>query len=222
MADKEGSSGLLSDEVYQTLRKGIIMGNYPQGSKMSEAKLAQELKVSRISLRSAIPRLERDGYVVTSPRRSSVVFLWDEHAIADLFDVRLDLEPAAAEAAAEAVRNGASADPLREALEASRRSLGSGDDLLVSEASSEIHRTIAAVSGNDLLLKMMDMIFARMVWVFYLTSRRDPRVAYEEHSAICHEIFEGNTRLAKSKLYTHIEEGRIPTMEMITKMRNDA
>lgn len=218
---KEGSNplGLLSDEVYESLRVGIITGRYPQGQKLSEIKLSKDLNVSRISLRSAIPRLEQDGYVVTSPRRSSVVFTWDEHAIADLFDVRLDLEPSAAAAAARKVREGASTENLHAALRNSRASLESGDDLLISQASSEIHRQIAALSGNGLLLKMMDMIFARLVWVFYLTSRRDPAVAYEEHRRICDEILSGQERLSSSMMATHIEEGRVPTIDMIRRMR---
>jgi DNA-binding GntR family transcriptional regulator len=93
----------LSQQMYRTLREQIILGRYPQGSRLPEQRIAEEMDVSRVPLREAVPLLERDGFVRTFPRRGAVVFAWDTKAVDDLFDVRLCLESGAARYAARRV-----------------------------------------------------------------------------------------------------------------------
>lgn len=71
----------LSAQMYQTLRRGIILGEYPQGSPLKEARLADELAVSRIPIRAAIPHLENEGFLTTAPRRSARVTTWTGRAV---------------------------------------------------------------------------------------------------------------------------------------------
>src|SRR5689334_3758625 len=82
----------LARQVYLALREGIILGTYPQGSRLIEQRLAEELEVSRVPLREAVPQLEMHGFVETSPRRGAVVATWDAKRVNDLFDLRLSLE----------------------------------------------------------------------------------------------------------------------------------
>src|SRR5690349_25113485 len=103
MADPQGSSSRaesLSRQIYATLREGIIRGQYAQGSRLAEQRLAEELAVSRVPLREAVPLLEMDGFVRTLPRRGTVVSTWSLAAVDDLFDLRLCLEVGAATYAA--------------------------------------------------------------------------------------------------------------------------
>lgn len=86
----------LSRQIYSTLREGIVIGRFPQGTRLAEQRLASELDVSRVPLREAIPMLEVDGFVTTLPRRGAVVSTWTLKAAHDLFDTRLCLEVGAA------------------------------------------------------------------------------------------------------------------------------
>ncbi|MCU1528835.1 MAG: transcriptional regulator, GntR family, partial [Frondihabitans sp.] len=106
----------LSRQAYNTIREGIIRGEYPQGSRIAEARIAAELQMSRVPLREAVPQLEQEGFVRTFPRRGAVVTVWDEKAVNDLFDLRLYLEVGAARFAAREVSRGASFEPLGHAL----------------------------------------------------------------------------------------------------------
>ena len=81
----------LSRRIYSTVRERIILGQYPQGSRLPEQRIGEELDVSRVPLREAVPLLERDGFVHSYPRRGAVVARWDAKAIDDLFDARLSL-----------------------------------------------------------------------------------------------------------------------------------
>jgi DNA-binding GntR family transcriptional regulator len=202
-------SASLAGRLYATVRRRIILGEFPQGSRLPEQRLADELEVSRIPLREALSRLHTDGLIETRPRRSAVVTSWATSTVHDLFDARLALETSAAARAAARV---AGVPQLQEALERSTTELQSGDDLGFAEANVRFHQALVAAAGNPLLDGLMRTVSARMVWLFYLTSHRDHGVACREHSAIVAAIQQGNPRLAETLVYAHIEVGREPTL----------
>jgi DNA-binding GntR family transcriptional regulator len=205
----------LSAQTYATIRRRIIVGHYPQGARLPEAKLAAELDVSRIPLRAAIPQLEVDGFVHTLPRRGAVVNRWDERAVNDLFDVRVALEPAAARHAAERVQTGASTQPLLDAIEDSHVALRQHDALEIARTSTVIHERIVELAGNELLTTLMKAVSGRVNWLFYLTSQRDPDLACQEHHELHDVILSGNARLAEAVAFQHIEAGRLPSIQAL-------
>src|SRR3954447_13894324 len=117
----------LSRQTYLTLREGIIRGDYPQGTRLLEQRLADELSVSRVPLREAVPLLEVDGFVRMLPRRGAEVTTWTEKSTHDLFNLRLCLEVGAAGFAARAVAAGAGTAQLDDALLRAHEGLDSGD-----------------------------------------------------------------------------------------------
>ncbi|BDZ51342.1 GntR family transcriptional regulator [Frondihabitans sucicola] len=217
-ASTPGVDASLSVQVGETIRERIIRGHYPQGGRLIEAKLAAELEVSRIPLRSAIPQLEVDGFIRTLPRRGAVVFHWTEQAVNDLFDVRLALEVAATGHAALAVEQGRSLAPLLAAIDESHRALDSGDAFRVAGASTLIHQSVVELAGNDLLTSLMRAVSGRITWLFYLTSQRDADLACEQHHALSDVIATGNKALAEATAFAHIELGRKPSLEAMASI----
>lgn len=207
----------LSTQMYQTLRRGIILGDYPQGSALKEARVADELKVSRIPIRAAIPHLENEGFLTTAPRRSARVTTWTERAINELFDVRLSIEALAARQAATAVRDGASTASLTASLDLAHDAVASGDRLAIAEAHTSYHERIVELAGNELLASIMRGVLGRMTWLFYLTAERDPATQSHEHDELLDVIASGNDRLAESVAFAHIEKGRVPSLEMLVR-----
>jgi DNA-binding GntR family transcriptional regulator len=213
--EAEGETGTpasLSTQLVHELRRRIILGYYPQGTRLVEQYLAQELAVSRIPLREALPQLEAGGFVRMTPRRGAFVFTWTKKVVTDLFDVRLAIEPAAARAAAVRCAAGHDAVDLLDVLDRSVDELHDGDDLRVAIANTEFHEALVAASGNELLSDVMRRTGGRMTWLFYLTKQRDPEVACREHRAIAEAIRAGNAGLASALAYAHIEAGREPTL----------
>lgn len=209
--DDDRRSPSLSRSIYATVRERIILGQYPQGSRLPEARIGEELNVSRVPLREAVPLLERDGFVHTYPRRGAVVVRWDARAIDELFDVRLALEVGAARYAARNAAAGRPIDLLDEALAASRQAVASGDPYAIAGASTAYHEAVVALADNDLLLRMMRTISGRITWLFYLSSGLPADDAFHEHVALRDAIASGNERLAESVAYAHIEHDRRPT-----------
>src|SRR3954454_4487711 len=61
------------DHAYQVLRDRIVQGVYLPEQRLTEMELARELGVSRPTIRMALVRLEREGLVVTQPKRGASV-----------------------------------------------------------------------------------------------------------------------------------------------------
>jgi DNA-binding GntR family transcriptional regulator len=210
----------LSVQLYETLKRWIITGRYPQGAALYEQRMAEDLQVSRIPVREAIPLLQNEGFVETTPRRSAIVPTWTQQRIHDLFDARLGLEVAAAGAAARRVRAGATLDELDAAVaraEAQLQALGDDDELRQAELNGAIHLALVAAAGNELMNSLMRAVGGRIIWLFYLTSSRDLTVQGQEHAAILEALRAGNDRLAEALTFAHIEEGRVPSLAAVSE-----
>lgn len=220
----ERTSAPLSTQLYHELRRRIIVGDYAQGSRLPEQRLAEELDVSRIPLREAIPQLETDGFVRSTPRRGVVVQQWTERSVHDLFDTRLAIEPPAARLGALRVAAGDSdgVSDLERALTVAEDALDTRDALLISTVNAELHQVMVATAGNDLMASLMRAVAGRMTWLFYLTSRRDPTVACAEHRAITEAVVDGDDRLAEALVFAHIEAGRRPSLQTMAPLFDDA
>jgi DNA-binding GntR family transcriptional regulator len=201
----------LSRQIYSTLREEIIRGRYPQGTRLPEQRIAEELEVSRVPLREAVPLLEMDGFVRTFPRRGAVVNTWDHKAVDDLFDLRLCIEVGAARFAARRVGQGASVDALSAALEHSQNVVHERDDYQIALASTLYHEAIVDLAGNELMSTLMRSVTGRMMWLFYLTSQLDFDDAFNDHVVLRDAIVSGNERVAEAIAYAHIERDRLPS-----------
>ncbi|MFT4212706.1 MAG: GntR family transcriptional regulator [Microbacterium sp.] len=208
----------LVDRLSEQLRERIIVGRYAQGSRVTESRLALDLDVSRAPLREVIPLLVRDGFLVTAPRRSPVVYRWDTRSITDLFDVRLALEPMAASLAAEKARAGDDMSRLRDGLAHAHDVLHGHDALASARVNARFHHEVAECSGNILLASLEGSVIGRMTWLFYLTNDRDPDAQCAEHDEIAGAILRGEPALAAHLSAAHVERGRIPTLDALSSL----
>jgi DNA-binding GntR family transcriptional regulator len=81
------------DQVANALRARILSGRLPEGGQLRQEILAAELGVSRIPLREAFRRLEAEGLLTIAPHRGAVVSVLSLEEIAELFDLRVMIEP---------------------------------------------------------------------------------------------------------------------------------
>lgn len=88
-------------QVYQKVKREILLGNVSPGSRVLEGKLAKQLNVSRTPVREALHVLEMEGFLESFPRVGYRVrqITWEE-AI-EINEIRAVLEPLAAKKAIE-------------------------------------------------------------------------------------------------------------------------
>ena len=90
----------LPQQVAELLRRRLIEGELPAGSKLNERVLCEQLGVSRTPLREAIKLLAAEGLVALEAGRGAFVPVPSPEDIAQTFDVIAVLEGLAAERAA--------------------------------------------------------------------------------------------------------------------------
>jgi DNA-binding GntR family transcriptional regulator len=145
----------LHQRICKELRRRMMGGWLPPGTRIPEARLASELNVSRGTMREALRQLQRERLISWEPRRSPHVRRMTASEIQDIYQVRELLEGGAARALA-----GLRPRDRRRAVTALRRSY---EDLQQAEAESvaaridaelRFHETICSLAGNELLLQL--------------------------------------------------------------------
>src|SRR4051794_10555155 len=106
------SDGTSGAAAYERLREAIVRVELAPSTPMSEAQLVERFGFTKASVRAALARLRAEGLVLAQPRRGHVVAPLTMRDVLEIYDLRLALEPAAAEAAAGAI-DGAEIERLR-------------------------------------------------------------------------------------------------------------
>jgi len=85
-----------ADQVYQRLRRLLIEGHYPPGSRLIEERLAQDLGLIRTPVRQALVRAAAEGLVQIFPNRGAVARSFTVDDLIEMYDLRALLEGHAA------------------------------------------------------------------------------------------------------------------------------
>jgi DNA-binding GntR family transcriptional regulator len=80
------------DDVYQSLEEAILTGQVLPGARLIETSIAEQLEVSRTTVREAFLMLERQGLVASEPRRGTFVTRLSREDALDLGYTRSLLE----------------------------------------------------------------------------------------------------------------------------------
>lgn len=90
----------LSDMAYERLRSALMSGSFRPGDTLSIRQLATLLGISATPARDAIARVLWERGLESGPHRTVVVPLHSRKRVADIYDLRLNLEGRAASSAA--------------------------------------------------------------------------------------------------------------------------
>jgi DNA-binding GntR family transcriptional regulator len=147
--------------VAAEIRSRITTGRLPLGVRISDKKLAAELKVSRTPVREALVQLQSEGLVVMRRQSGTFVFDLTIEEVRDICATRAILEAGAIRLATDA----RSADPMaRLGLLVGRAAiaLDDGDLVLCDELDCQFHEGIVAASANAYLIRAYSGISDRL------------------------------------------------------------
>lgn len=126
----------------------IDQGELTPGTRLSEVTLAEELGVSRNTLREAFRVLMRDGLVDHIPNRGVFVHTFNKDDVNDLYDYRIFVELSAIRAAQHNPKNlKASLKAMKKAYELGAAANKKGDWQTVGSANSAFHLAIVDLAG---------------------------------------------------------------------------
>lgn len=152
-----GQVGTKSDYAYGRLRQGILAGDYPPGTVLNQAQLAEAIGISTTPLREALRRLASERLVELSSHRDARVSPLTAEEARELLEMRNVLDPLAVEAAAKR-RDQDDIRRIVAALEHLEQSNAGGPGI-DARAHREFHTVLYQTSHNKLLISTLDLLW---------------------------------------------------------------
>jgi DNA-binding GntR family transcriptional regulator len=199
--------------IYESLVRRITLGEIPQGTFLTEVSLASLFKASRTPVREACIKLLQEGFLRPTSGKGFAVTELTLDTVRELYQLRLLLEPFAAESAARmtlpdeffatcAKANEACGPDIEPTFEAYFRR---------STAEGQLHCRIARASGNEKLAKIVaDLLNQHRRFHYATFSRRLAEGIHwtaEEHEGILHAIRRHDSGRARTLMFEHIQAG---------------
>lgn len=200
----------LRNQVYDVLKKRIILHEIPSGKKINEEELAKSLGVSRTPIRETLVRLEHEGVVEIIPRRGAFVVSQSKEKVRDLLQVREVLEGLVARLATENMKS-----ELLDRIKRSLKKVSSTDDddnklLKYTPADVEFHALLLEACDNELLKSMMENlnVHLQMVRLRTVALPGRPEQTVLEHYEIVEAIEKRDSILAEKLMKEHVASVR--------------
>jgi DNA-binding GntR family transcriptional regulator len=193
--------GLAHDEI----RSMIVSGALAAGSRLGQGELADQLGISRGSVREALRRLAGDGLVEFEVNRGFFVADVGLDNVRQRLEARLTIEPEIARLAAHR-RTDADLDAMREAIELEEAAHSSDD---AHDTSRAFHLAVAAATRNDAFVRLVESLWIADVGRRLLAERRRmPTWQHDdvaEHRAIVAALEARNGKQASVLMRAHVE-----------------
>lgn len=192
-------------QVYQILRESILTGTYRPGERLLEARLAQELSVSRSPVREALRMLEQDGLVVTM-ENGTVVNPMEVEDIEEVYQCRIASEPYAGFLAALRIRDEEIAE-LEQLVNEAEAAFKQKESERVVELNTAFHDQIVRISGNRRLIEIVDKIRSLSILArnTELKVYSRPGDYLDEHKEIVKAFRAKDAHIVESVIRKHIE-----------------
>jgi len=196
----------LRDVVFNTLRQAILTGELKPGERLMEIHLANRLGVSRTPIREAIRKLELEGLVTMIPRRGAEVAQITEKSMKDVLEVRRTLDALSAELACERISK-EEEEALKQACFNFEAAVKTKDTKAIAKADVAIHDIIAAATGNQRLIQLINNLAEQMYrYRFeYIKDTTQHERIIEEHRIIYESIVKKDKEAAAEMAKTHID-----------------
>jgi DNA-binding GntR family transcriptional regulator len=197
---------LLADRAYADLRDRIVTLRIAPGGPIDEDQLGGELGIGRTPVREAIKRLALENLVTVFPRRGTFASEINITDLADISDVRTQLEGHAAYRAAQRITAAQRAE-LDQLLEELRGSQGSDDVAALMALDARVHRFIHRAAGNPYLEETLGRYFNLSLRIWYLVLDRLPHLftRVHEHEGLLLAIAAGDAERARAVMGEHID-----------------
>lgn len=205
------------DRIYRDVRALAATFGLKPGERVNEVALSKELGASRTPLREALNRLVSEGFLTFERGRGFFCRSLEAGEIFDLYEAREAVECEAVIRACERAR----AEQIRE-LQAfvertrPRYSDDSSAEVLVA-LDEEFHMTIAHMSGNGELRRVLENLNHRIRYVRTIDMEERRHVNHDAHAGILEAIAARDAVGGVAKMRAHIEKRREEVTEAVRK-----
>jgi DNA-binding GntR family transcriptional regulator len=161
----------LAGDAADRIREEILAGGFRPGDHLVEAKIAEQLSISRGPVREAFKLLRAEGLLKEEPRRGTFVVSLSADDVREIYELRAALEGTAGRLLARA-GDDTTMRRIRGLAESIDSAAAKGDAAAVSRADLAFHEGLCELSGNSRILE----VFTRYVPTLRALLRLDEHV----------------------------------------------
>jgi DNA-binding GntR family transcriptional regulator len=216
------TSPTLAERAADLIRGHILAGDFASGDRLVEARIAEQLGISRGPLREALKQLVAEGLVREEPRRGAFVATPTAEDVRDAYDLRAAIEGRAARLV---ISNGdpAALEALRRAVDRVGAAAGSGDLQKLVRCDYEFHETLCRVSGN----RRLHEVFVRNASALRILLRLEEERFYrsfdevwDQHRELLAAVEAGDAPRAEALFTEHLESARDRLLQYLADEAN--
>jgi len=209
----------LKENIYEALKNEIILGNLKPGYHLLENKMAEKFNVSKIPIREALIRLEKDNFVKILPYKGAIVRNATIEEIENIYKIRKILEPVALEESFEMISKKKLIKLKGELLKFKDRKVNKKNKLDFLNLDIKFHSILIQNSKNKLLVKLLhDFQLNSVRWIKYSLPISSFENNIEEHKKIIDYILDNNLELAKQEIVNHLNKAK---ERLIAELKNE-
>ncbi|HYL70847.1 MAG TPA: GntR family transcriptional regulator [Candidatus Dormibacteraeota bacterium] len=208
-AAEEPVSRTVSAQIRVRIREKILSGAYAPGSQLLQDSIAAEFGTSKIPVREALLQLRSEGLVDIFAHRGFQVRPLARAEVAEVFRLRLDIEPQAAAKGARTARD-EDRSATHTALSALNAALAAGALGNAGDLNCSFHLALIVPRVNPVtseVLYRLHTLSQRYVRLHLQGAGRVRRAA-REHAAIYKVWAEQDAEATRRLVRAHIEETR--------------
>jgi DNA-binding GntR family transcriptional regulator len=204
--------------AYTELRRRIVSGEIPPGTRLDLNELCEVLEVSRMPVREALSRLDAQGLVEIRPQAATIVSALSAADLRDTYDARIALETMLAGAGAKHV-DAELIEEMQHEIER-QRACADNDDLegfLVSDRAFHdlLYERAQMPRTRDIVLRLRD-VADRYIYLF-LQAASHRQESLREHEMLLEYCTHGERAKLKAAAEAHVRGGRDMLLEQFKR-----
>ncbi|MFJ4209432.1 GntR family transcriptional regulator [Paenarthrobacter sp. NPDC089675] len=192
----------VAERVAEELRYQLAEGFLVPGAKLTEATIAEDLGVSRNTVREAFAELASERLLVRQPNRGVYVATLEAGDIHDVYTVRRAIEVSS-------IRGGGTPERIaavRAAVDEGKRAAAADDNDGLGSANQHFHGAIVALAESNRLNTIMRQVLAEMRLYFHKATANAHFYAdwLSENEQICAALEAGELEKAGDLLLAYL------------------
>lgn len=211
-----GTSRTLADKAYSAILSAICDGTLSPGERLTQADVAERLKVSRQPIHNALFVLKAQGFVLERGRRGLAVAPIDRKLLHSIYEFRSVIEPLAVKLAGQRITS--------ERIAAGRALIAKGETAVkrknmrgMIEADMNFHMFLYELSGNPLIIDTMRLNWQhlRRTMAAVLQIEKISIRVWKEHASIIEALSARNIDAAIERIESHIVRAHADVTESL-------
>jgi DNA-binding GntR family transcriptional regulator len=195
----------IADHIREALEQKIITGEFSDGERLDEVKLAGQFGVSRTPLREAFQSLAASGLLELIPRRGAFIRYPSFIELVEMFEVMAELEAMCVSRACRRITDAKLAE-IRDTLDQCEIALKKNDTDEYYRENEKFHLLIYEAGGNAFLAGQATRLHNRLKPFRRMQLRVRNRMpqSMDEHHKIVAALENGDAETAAETLRQHI------------------